>query len=215
MAFTKLSSEQIVDFVSDKRRAHSISLDCDARRHTIVGFDKNEKIFDLRLPLPYERIRSGEPIADYLKRVSRESFAPYVVLLIQAGHAALGYFENGASSTDGWTRATYDLAGRVTETATFSGSVSQAPPATGTNTRTRTMPASNLSRNNRPENYRIRIRTNVTASGVAAYKSPIPIDGIPNLAYDNTQHLNLVRQFLVSSFFDDFPRIIVLQQLAH
>lgn len=29
-------------------------------------------------------------------------------------------------------------------------------------------------------------RTNVTASGVAADSSPIPIDGIPNLAYDNS-----------------------------
>ena len=31
-------------------------------------------------------------------------------------------------------------------------------------------------------------RTNVAASGVAADNSPIPIDGIPNLAYDNTSN---------------------------
>ncbi len=31
-------------------------------------------------------------------------------------------------------------------------------------------------------------RTNVTASGVAADSSPIPLDGLPNLAYDNTSN---------------------------
>ena len=38
-----------------------------------------------------------------------------------------------AAATDGWSRSSYDLAGRVTEVATFAGGVANQPPDTGTN----------------------------------------------------------------------------------
>ena len=38
------------------------------------------------------------------------------------------------STTDGWTRTTFDLAGRVKEAASFKGALTQTPPATGTST---------------------------------------------------------------------------------
>ena len=37
------------------------------------------------------------------------------------------------AATDGWTRMTYDLGGRMTEAATFSGGPGTIPPDTGTN----------------------------------------------------------------------------------
>ncbi len=42
-------------------------------------------------------------------------------------------YRSASSTTDGWTRMKYDLAGRAVETATFSGSPATLPPATGTN----------------------------------------------------------------------------------
>jgi len=38
-----------------------------------------------------------------------------------------------AAATDGWSRSSYDLGGRVTEVATFAGGVANQPPDTGTN----------------------------------------------------------------------------------
>ncbi len=42
-------------------------------------------------------------------------------------------YRSESATTDGWTRMIYDLAGRGTEVATFSGSPNTTPPATGTN----------------------------------------------------------------------------------
>ena len=42
-------------------------------------------------------------------------------------------YRSQPASTDGWTRSTYDLAGRVIEIATFAGGVSTPPPDAGTN----------------------------------------------------------------------------------
>jgi len=49
------------------------------------------------------------------------------VKLVTNPYRALG------AVTDGWSRSSYDLAGRVTEVATFSGDVATQPPDSGTN----------------------------------------------------------------------------------
>ena len=72
----------------------SFAFELDSKKHTFIGYQDFEKIFDLRLPLPFPKIRDDEKIENYLKRITNP-FQPYTVILIQAGYSALGYFENG------------------------------------------------------------------------------------------------------------------------
>lgn len=92
----KLSLRQMIEFIADKQTLSSISFEFDRDKHKVLGFENLKRVFELRLPLPSFGIGPDESIDKYLERIAGESFPPYFILLIQAGHAALGYFEDGA-----------------------------------------------------------------------------------------------------------------------
>jgi hypothetical protein len=66
----------------------------DAKKQLIVARDEElEKILDFRLPLPYPSF-TGDDLEAYLNELPEE-IPSYAMLLVQAGAAALGYFEGG------------------------------------------------------------------------------------------------------------------------
>ncbi len=95
MKLAKLTTQQTVDFALEQQTAGLVNLEFDRDKCKFLGFENLRKIFELRLPLPCSDIRTDESVDKYLERIAAESFPPYFVLLIQAGHAALGYFEGG------------------------------------------------------------------------------------------------------------------------
>lgn len=77
--------------LEDKQYHYSL----DREKHALVAVDDDyNKLFDLRLPLPYPTI--GEDISneEYFASVP-ESFLPFVFLIMQAGISAMAYYENG------------------------------------------------------------------------------------------------------------------------
>ena len=71
-----------------------LSFSLDNKKHSLYGYQKFEKVFELKLPLPFPSINDDEKIENYVGRVDY-AFSPYIIMLIQAGSCALGYFENG------------------------------------------------------------------------------------------------------------------------
>jgi hypothetical protein len=70
-------------------------LELDLKKHKLVSLTENrETIWELRLPLPFPAILPEETPVDYLPRIPLD-LPPYTLVLIQAGAAALGYFEEG------------------------------------------------------------------------------------------------------------------------
>ncbi len=67
----------------------------DKKKHAVHLLNEDyEKILTLKFPLPYPAIEEEESITAYQDRIP-EDIVPYVILLIQAGASAMGYFENG------------------------------------------------------------------------------------------------------------------------
>ncbi|MEM6269936.1 MAG: hypothetical protein AAF998_10900 [Bacteroidota bacterium] len=65
-----------------------------AKQKLTVRDDAGVKQFTFRLPLPFPPASEGISLAEYLEDVP-ETPPPYLLLLLQAGHSALGYFEEG------------------------------------------------------------------------------------------------------------------------
>lgn len=65
-----------------------------AKQKLTVRDDTGVKQFTFRLPLPFPPASEGISLAEYLEDVP-ETPPPYLLLLLQAGHSALGYFEEG------------------------------------------------------------------------------------------------------------------------
>ena len=74
----------------------TLAVECDAKSHTISLFSKanNAKIASFRLPLPCPKIDESKHFFEYIAQIDAQ-MPPYIVVLIQAGSCALGYFENG------------------------------------------------------------------------------------------------------------------------
>ena len=53
-----------------------------------------QRQWSFRFPLPFPVPRADEILSDYLDRVP-ENPLPYLLILIQAGHSALGFYEDG------------------------------------------------------------------------------------------------------------------------
>lgn len=71
------------------------ALDWDQQKQKISGIDpETDQKWSFRFPLPFPVPHSGEQLTDYLSRIP-ETPAPYLLILIQAGHSAIGYFEEG------------------------------------------------------------------------------------------------------------------------
>ncbi|MEM7036019.1 MAG: hypothetical protein AAF570_03495, partial [Bacteroidota bacterium] len=73
--------------------------DWDREKQKIHGNDETgARMFTVRLPLPFYLPEAGESIQDYSTRIRsglNHTPPPYLMILMQAGHAALGYFEEG------------------------------------------------------------------------------------------------------------------------
>jgi RHS repeat-associated protein len=82
----------------------------------------------------------GRPVLSATSEDGRHASAADFTVFTTTVYDALGRvkmatnpYRAEAASTDGWVRNTYDLAGRLTEAATFAGGVSAPPPDAGTN----------------------------------------------------------------------------------
>lgn len=65
------------------------------KKHKLILENSDyQKVLDFRLPLPFPEISLEEKLKDYFPKTSPET-PPYLMILMQAGNAALGYFEEG------------------------------------------------------------------------------------------------------------------------
>lgn len=70
-------------------------MELDPKKHKLEALTPlRETIWSFRFPLPFPAIREAEQAQDYLARIPAE-IPTYTIALIQAGAAALGYFEEG------------------------------------------------------------------------------------------------------------------------
>jgi hypothetical protein len=90
----RFTPQQTIEFLNEKLSDNSIKFECGSTKHAIIGYHNYEKIFDLKLPLPFPTTNDDESVENYLNRIN-DSFLPYTIVIIQAGYCAVGYFENG------------------------------------------------------------------------------------------------------------------------
>jgi Bacteroidetes VLRF1 release factor len=90
----KYTPQQTLGFLNEKLLDNSITVECDSEKHKIIGSRNYEKIFELKLPLPFPITNDDESVESYLRRING-SFPPYMIVMIQADYCAAGYFENG------------------------------------------------------------------------------------------------------------------------
>lgn len=90
-----LNYEKSTQFLSNLSEAEYGIISFDEKKYSIILEDHTrEKILDFRLPLPLKSLRGFESLDDYLLELP--SFLPnYLIILVQAGTAAFGYFEEG------------------------------------------------------------------------------------------------------------------------
>lgn len=70
-------------------------VELDPKRHRILSLGPMREVYwEFRLPLPFPAIEVEESLDDYLSRIPAW-IPPYMIVLIQAGAAAIGYFEEG------------------------------------------------------------------------------------------------------------------------
>ena len=93
--------EQMLDYAATREQLRQwveagLSLGLDRKKHLVGRYDELGKAqFELKLPLPFPAITEADlDLPSYLVRVPEEP-PSYVIVLIQLGAAALGYFEEG------------------------------------------------------------------------------------------------------------------------
>lgn len=69
----------------------------DPKREVITAVDQTgERVFEFRMPLPLPGMQQEDSLEAYAARIGKPAFPPdYLILLMQAGQSALGYFEAG------------------------------------------------------------------------------------------------------------------------
>lgn len=91
----RLTYGQVVSFLEQLTSISFVYKDMQANKQLLTVFDHNEvQILRLRLPLMLPLQEEMEPFDEFVGRLPR-TIPPYVMLLVQAGKAALGYFEEG------------------------------------------------------------------------------------------------------------------------
>jgi len=88
----EISFEHSVEFLKFLAGSN-LDLELDSDKNSIICYSGEEKSFEFKLPLPFPPFTS-ESVDEYYKIVSDSSFS-YLIILIQAGASALGYFEGG------------------------------------------------------------------------------------------------------------------------
>ena len=75
--------------------ADYFDIQLDEKRQVVVVWDEDEeKLAEFRPPLPCPAMKQGQSLDEYLADFPEE-IPSYTILLMQAGAAALGYFEDG------------------------------------------------------------------------------------------------------------------------
>lgn len=93
----RLGYQQVYSLIQTwEEGGFSLRLDLDEKRHSISGLREDMgKVFELKLPLPMPGISpENRSISYYLDRLPKE-LPPYIILLVQVGAAALGYYADG------------------------------------------------------------------------------------------------------------------------
>lgn len=97
-ALSYTQAHQFYDYLLEER--YDLKLQLNVKKNALVALDTNfDPIFEFRFPLPYPTIEENnlgeaETPNTYFEKIST-TIPDYLLLLIQAGNAALGYFEEG------------------------------------------------------------------------------------------------------------------------
>ena len=94
MKTEKLTPQQTIDFIKTVLEKEDSRFELDSKKHSLAGYRNFDKVFELKMPLPFARPFEDEKIENYLDRIAYP-FSSYAIILIQAGYSALGYFESG------------------------------------------------------------------------------------------------------------------------
>ncbi len=94
MKIERFTPQQTIKFLNQKLLNNSTKLECDSEKHAVIGFRNYEKVFKLKLPLPFPTTNDDKNVENYLNRIDT-TFPPYTIIMIQADYCAVGYFENG------------------------------------------------------------------------------------------------------------------------
>ncbi|MEM8901455.1 MAG: hypothetical protein AAGC85_25320 [Bacteroidota bacterium] len=93
-----LSDEKIVTFLAALIHLPGLRWETNPKKHSwsVIDHDRTP-ILDIRLPLTFSPIPENTLLSEYLDKLD-DIHPPYLIALIQAGAAALGYAENGEIS---------------------------------------------------------------------------------------------------------------------
>lgn len=91
----QLSFEESYHFLHHLYKQQDLALRLNKDKKSLVGEDSEQtKIIEFKFPLSFPVIEEKESLDEYIDKI--EEYPPeYLILLIQAGQAALGYFEEG------------------------------------------------------------------------------------------------------------------------
>lgn len=93
----RLSYEQVYELLETwKKDGCPLHLDMDEKKHSISGLNSDHAwVFELKLPLPMPAISAENRSLPHFLDTIPEEIPPYIILLVQVGAAALGYYSDG------------------------------------------------------------------------------------------------------------------------
>ncbi len=85
-------SSELIEYLAGR---DDLILELNSKKKLIICYDsENKVIFDYKYPITFPVVAANDDLTSYAARIS-EVPQPYIVILIQAGNSALGYFEDG------------------------------------------------------------------------------------------------------------------------
>jgi len=90
----KLTYDESRMFIHSLANYQDLDIQVDSKRDAIVGYDSAQtKVFDFKFPICYPPTLSNK-LSSFIEKIPQKPM-PFLVLLVQAGHSAMGYFEEG------------------------------------------------------------------------------------------------------------------------
>lgn len=91
----RLSYQKSLEFIYYLSKKDDLKLELNGKKNLITSYnDQFEKVFEFRFPLPFPPIMNENNLSNYAQKITAVP-QPYIIILIQAGNSALGYFEQG------------------------------------------------------------------------------------------------------------------------
>ncbi len=89
------ASHEFLEYLGQERS--DLYCELDVKRQVVLCLDdQNEKLFEFRPPLPFLPIENETiTVLDFISKENIDDIPTYTILLMQAGAAALGFFEEG------------------------------------------------------------------------------------------------------------------------